>query len=39
MQAARRDLERYLANGTRRPDRDEIHKKLEAIHRWLAKVN
>jgi len=39
MQDARRDLERYLQMEPDAPDRDEVHKKLEAIHRWLAKVN
>jgi regulator of sirC expression with transglutaminase-like and TPR domain len=38
-QAARRDLEQYLTMQPNSEDRDEIRKQLEAIHRWLARVN
>jgi regulator of sirC expression with transglutaminase-like and TPR domain len=38
-QAARRDLERYLAMAPDAPDREEIRKQITAIHTWLAKVN
>ena len=38
-QAARRDLEQYLAMEPEAADRDEILKHMEAIHRWLARVN
>jgi regulator of sirC expression with transglutaminase-like and TPR domain len=38
-QAARRDLERYLALEPEALDREEIRKQLGAIGRWLARVN
>jgi regulator of sirC expression with transglutaminase-like and TPR domain len=38
-QAARRDLERYLAMEPEAGDREEIRKQIRAIHTWLAKVN
>lgn len=38
-QAARRDLERYLALEPEAGDREEIRKQIRAIHTWLAKVN
>jgi regulator of sirC expression with transglutaminase-like and TPR domain len=38
-QAARRDLEHYLALEPDAIDREEILKRLEGIHHWLAKVN
>jgi regulator of sirC expression with transglutaminase-like and TPR domain len=38
-QAARRDLERYLALEPEAVDREEIRKQIRAIHAWLAKVN
>jgi pentatricopeptide repeat protein len=38
-QAARRDLEKYLALEPAAQDREEILKQIQAIHRWLAKVN
>jgi len=38
-QAARRDLEIYLKLQPDSVDRPEILKQLQAIHRWLAKVN
>ena len=38
-QAARRDLEQYLVIEPGAADREEIRKQIEAIHRWLAKVN
>jgi regulator of sirC expression with transglutaminase-like and TPR domain len=38
-QAARKDLEMYLKLQPEAIDRPEILKQLQAIHRWLAKVN
>jgi regulator of sirC expression with transglutaminase-like and TPR domain len=38
-QAARRDLERYLALEPEAADREQIRKQIGAIHRWLARVN
>ena len=38
-QAARGDLERYLAIEPEAADREEIRKQIRAIHTWLAKVN
>lgn len=38
-QAARADLEMYLRLKPDAPDRPEIMKQLESIHRWLARVN
>jgi regulator of sirC expression with transglutaminase-like and TPR domain len=38
-QEARRDLEKYLQMEPGAPDQEEIRKQLQAIHRWLAKVN
>jgi regulator of sirC expression with transglutaminase-like and TPR domain len=38
-QAARGDLERYLAMEPEAADRDEIRKQIRAIHAWLARVN
>jgi regulator of sirC expression with transglutaminase-like and TPR domain len=38
-QAARRDLERYLAMEPAAADREEIRKQIRAIHAWLARVN
>lgn len=38
-QAARLDLERYLALKHEAPDRAAIVKQVEAIHRWLGQVN
>jgi len=38
-QDARRDLERYLELEPAATDRDSIHKQLQAIHVWLARVN
>lgn len=37
--AARADLETYLRMKPDAPDRPEILKQLESIHRWLARVN
>lgn len=39
MQAARADLERYLALDQQAADRDEIRKQMQAIHGWLGRVN
>lgn len=36
---ARRDFERYLAIEPKAADREEVHKQLAVIHRWLARVN
>lgn len=38
-QAARTDLEAYLRLKPDAPDRPEILKQLESIHRWLGRVN
>ena len=38
-QAARRDLEQYLALAPDAADREEILKQLGAIHRWLGRMN
>lgn len=38
-QAARQDLERYLALEPEAPDREEIRKQLQAIHAWLGRMN
>jgi regulator of sirC expression with transglutaminase-like and TPR domain len=38
-QEARRDLEKYLEMEPAATDREEIRRQLQAIHRWLAKVN
>ena len=38
-QAARGDLETYLAMEPEAADRDEIRKQIRAIHAWLARVN
>jgi regulator of sirC expression with transglutaminase-like and TPR domain len=38
-QAARADLETYLRLKPDAPDRPEILKQLESIHRWLGRVN
>jgi regulator of sirC expression with transglutaminase-like and TPR domain len=38
-QAARKDLEMYLKLQPEANDRPEVLKQLQAIHRWLAKVN
>jgi regulator of sirC expression with transglutaminase-like and TPR domain len=38
-QAARGDLEKYLAMEPEAADRDEIRKQIRAIHAWLARVN
>jgi regulator of sirC expression with transglutaminase-like and TPR domain len=38
-QAARTDLERYLAMAPLAPDREEIVRQLEEIHRWLGRIN
>src|ERR1700691_502428 len=38
-QAARRDLEQYLALEPEAADRPEILKQMQAIHAWLARVN
>jgi regulator of sirC expression with transglutaminase-like and TPR domain len=38
-QAARRDLERYLALEPEAADRAQIRKLVETIHRWLASLN
>ena len=38
-QAARQDLDMYLKLQPEAVDRPEILKQLQAIHRWLAKVN
>jgi regulator of sirC expression with transglutaminase-like and TPR domain len=38
-QQARRDLERYLALEPDAADRAEITRQLEAIHRWLGRLN
>jgi len=38
-QDARKDLENYLQMQPEANDREEIRKQLQAIHRWLAKVN
>ena len=38
-QAARRDLEQYLALEPEAADRPEILKQMQAIHTWLARVN
>ena len=39
LQAARRDLEKYLELEPEAPDRAEIVKQIEAVHRWLGQVN
>ena len=39
LQAARRDLERYLTLDPAAADRDEIRRQIQAIHAWLGKVN
>ena len=39
LQAARRDLERYLSLEPEAADRDRIRKLLGTIHQWLASVN
>ena len=39
MQAARADLERYLALDPQAPDREEVRKQVQAIHGWLGRVN
>ena len=39
MQAARADLERYLALQPAAEDREEILKQIQAIHSWLAHLN
>ncbi len=38
-QAARRDLEHYLALAPEAADREAVRKQIEQIHRWLAQVN
>jgi regulator of sirC expression with transglutaminase-like and TPR domain len=38
-QAARLDFEQYLRLVPEAPDRSEIGRQLELIHRWLARVN
>jgi regulator of sirC expression with transglutaminase-like and TPR domain len=38
-QEAWRDLEKYLQMVPEAADREEIRKQIQAIHRWLAKVN
>ncbi len=38
-QEARRDLEKYLQMEPAAADQEEIRRQLQAIHRWLAKVN
>jgi regulator of sirC expression with transglutaminase-like and TPR domain len=38
-QAARRDLERYLALAPEAADREEILKQIRAIHQWLGRMN
>ncbi|HML18288.1 MAG TPA: transglutaminase-like domain-containing protein [Bryobacteraceae bacterium] len=38
-QAARADLEQYLNLQPDAPDRPEIVKQIEGIHRWLARMN
>jgi regulator of sirC expression with transglutaminase-like and TPR domain len=37
--AARSDLEMYLKHAPEAGDRGEVKKQLEAIHRWLARLN
>ncbi|HLK18328.1 MAG TPA: transglutaminase-like domain-containing protein [Bryobacteraceae bacterium] len=37
--AAKRDLERYLQLSPKAEDRAEITRQLEAIHRWLGRLN
>ncbi len=37
--AAKRDLETYLKFSPNTPDREEITRQLEAIHRWLGRLN
>ena len=37
--AARRDLETYLKYEPAAEDRKEITEQLEAIHRWLGRLN
>jgi regulator of sirC expression with transglutaminase-like and TPR domain len=39
LQAARRDLERYLTLDPGAADRDEIRRQIQTIHAWLGKVN
>jgi regulator of sirC expression with transglutaminase-like and TPR domain len=39
LQAARKDLERYLALEPEAADREQIRKQIGAIHQWLARVN
>ena len=39
LQAARRDLEKYLELQPEALDREEILKQIQAIHQWLARVN
>jgi regulator of sirC expression with transglutaminase-like and TPR domain len=38
-QAARRDLEKYLELEPEASDREDIERRLEKIHQWLARVN
>jgi regulator of sirC expression with transglutaminase-like and TPR domain len=38
-QAARQDLEKYLAMEPEAEDGEDVRKQIEAIHRWLARVN
>jgi regulator of sirC expression with transglutaminase-like and TPR domain len=37
--AAKRDLEKYLNFSPNASDREEITRQLEAIHRWLGRLN
>jgi len=38
-QAARKDFERYLQLEPEAPDRENVLRQIQAIHRWLAQVN
>jgi regulator of sirC expression with transglutaminase-like and TPR domain len=39
LRAAKRDLEQYLRHSPEAEDRAEVTKQLEAIHRWLGRLN
>ncbi len=39
LQAARKDFEHYLKLEPAAPDREEVLRQIQAIHRWLAQVN
>jgi regulator of sirC expression with transglutaminase-like and TPR domain len=39
LQAARKDFEKYLKLEPSAPDREDVLRQIQAIHRWLAQVN